>query len=127
MSQLNKKRNITELNSSYVKEHHLLKRKEAKRKRGLIRRLTLFAIVALVFAFVIISTISRQTAAIEEKEQQQKQLEGKLQHLKGKKAQLKDKVHKLNDPDYILEIARRDLFMTEKGETLFNIHGSSSD
>ncbi|MGG1572705.1 FtsB family cell division protein [Fictibacillus sp. NRS-1165] len=126
MVQFNKEK-ITELNTGYVKEHHLQQKIDAKKKRGLYRRLAVFMVVFSFFAFMLISTITSQMATIEEKGKQEKYLKAKLVETKDKKSQLKDEVHKLKDVDYIGEIARRDYFMSKKGETVFKVPGSSSD
>lgn len=124
MVQFNKEK-ITELNTGYVKEHHLQQKIDAKKKRGLYRRLAAFLAVFSFLAFALISTIVSQAATLEQKTKQEKHLKSKLEQTKNKKAQLKAEVHKLKDVDYIGEIARRDYFMSGKGETVFK--GSSAD
>ncbi|MDN4527457.1 FtsB family cell division protein [Fictibacillus fluitans] len=126
MVQFNKE-NITELNTGYVKEHHLQQKIDAKRKRGLYRRLAAFLVIFSVLAFAMLSTITSQMSTLAEKGKQEKQLKSKLAQTKEKKAQLKEEAHKLKDVDYIGEIARRDLFMSKKGEIVFKTQGSSSD
>lgn len=41
--------------------------------------------------------------------------------LQSKQKQLKGEIVKLNDDDYIKKIARRDYFLSEDGEIIFNV------
>ncbi|WP_370314439.1 FtsB family cell division protein [Guptibacillus hwajinpoensis] len=63
---------------------------------------------------------------MEEKNLQQKQAEEELTKLKDQEKYLTEEIEKLNDLDYIGELARRDYFMSKPGETIFKLPSSSN-
>ena len=117
---------VTEVHSEYHQEKQLQDKVKERRKRGLVRRLTAFAVAALAIAILFISVFTSQAATIEEKNLQQKQAEEELTKLKDQEKYLTEEIEKLNDLDYIGELARRDYFMSKPGETIFKLPSSSN-
>jgi cell division protein DivIC len=116
-----RKKNVTQLQSTYItnqdKHEQFIKRK----RRGLYRRLLAFTIIVLIFSYGIISTLISQSAHIEEKLSEKKVLEAKMAELQEEQVVLEEEIVKLNDDNYIAKIARRDYFLSEEGETIFKI------
>ena len=65
--------------------------------------------------------ILKKDAAIENKKAEKEKLEQQLTKLESKEKQLESEIVKLNDDEYIKKIARRDYFLSEDGEIIFNI------
>lgn len=113
------KSNITRIQSQYVEEQKLLQEKLARRKRGIIRRLTAFSIVAAIFISFTVFTINNQKQIMEEQQATKARLEEELKSLQKEEKELLLEIENLHDPEYIADIARRDFYLTNPGETLF--------
>ena len=85
------------------------------------RRLIAFAIVALVFLGVTVSTMLSQASALNEKQEKKEKLTTKLHSLEKEQQLLEEEIIKLNDDEYIAKIARRDYFLSNEGEVIFNL------
>ncbi|WP_270182897.1 FtsB family cell division protein [Alkalihalobacillus sp. CinArs1] len=121
-----RKPKVTEVHSDYHKEKQLQDKVKERRRRGLIRRLIAFAVPALVLTILFISVFTSQAATIKEKQIQQKQAEEELVKLEQQEKYLKEEIKKLNNLDYIGELARRDYSMSKPGETIFKLPSSSN-
>ncbi|TYR78301.1 septum formation initiator family protein [Priestia megaterium] len=115
------KKNVTKLNTDYLHKQEQLQQNTDRKRIGLIRRLTVFGVFAFIVTALMISVLIKQTSAIENKEAEQKKLEQQLTKLEGKQKQLESEIVRLNDDEYIKKIARRDYFLSEDGEIIFNI------
>ncbi|MEK3806587.1 septum formation initiator family protein [Metabacillus sp. SLBN-84] len=118
---LAKERKITQLQSQYVQQQERKDQIMKRRKRGLIRRLTLFGLIAAVTSVIVLSTLISQSSAIEEKAEEKKKLESKLAELEKEEKVLEEEIVKLNDDDYIAKIARRDYFLSDENEIIFSL------
>ncbi|WP_019244499.1 MULTISPECIES: FtsB family cell division protein [Bacillus] len=116
-----KERKVAKIQSTYVEQREKSQMQKAKRKRGLIRRLTVLGICVLVLSVVTISTLLSQSAAIEKKSEEKSKVEKKLASLQKDQKMLEEEIVKLNDDEYIAKIARRDYFLSNKGEVIFNL------
>ncbi|WLD93473.1 septum formation initiator family protein [Alkalihalobacillus sp. AL-G] len=112
---------VTALNENYVKEENLKQQRVVRRKKGLIRRLTAFGVLVVIIFTVMISTITSQSAVIAEKKEERQKAVERLQEVTKEKSQLKEEVNRLQDPEYIGEVARRDHSMSKPGETIFKV------
>ncbi|MFC3882078.1 septum formation initiator family protein [Bacillus songklensis] len=123
-----RKKNVTQLNTEYVSQQQIMQESSNRKRIGLIRRLTAFGVLAVIISVFMISTLISQASTISDKKKEKVQLTEQLAQMKQKEKHLKDEVVKLNDEEYIKKIARRDYFLSEKGEIIFNVKdGSSSD
>ena len=82
------KSNITRIQSQYVEEQKLLQEKLARRKRGIIRRLTAFSIVAAIFISFTVFTINNQKQIMEEQQATKARLEEELKSLQKEEKEL---------------------------------------
>ncbi|MFJ7367693.1 septum formation initiator family protein [Peribacillus frigoritolerans] len=122
-----RKRKVAKIENPYVAQQEKKVQTVEKKKRGLMRRLTLYSVFAAVFLIFAVSTLITQNVALDEKVQQKQELKGKLAKLKKDETLLKEEIVKLNDDDYIAKIARRDYFLSEKGEIIFTLPKGKED
>ncbi|WP_273125244.1 septum formation initiator family protein [Bacillus weihaiensis] len=118
---LERSKKITELQSQYMMEQEKQQQLASRRKKGLFRRLTMFGIIAIIASSVIFTTMFSQSKAINEKIEQQEELEQQLTELQKEEKILREEIVKLNDDEYIAKIARRDYFLSDDNEIIFNI------
>ncbi|MFD2444299.1 septum formation initiator family protein [Bacillus sp. CGMCC 1.16607] len=114
-------RKITKLQTNYALQQESLELTSTKKRKLLYRRLTVFFLMAGLISFFMISTHLSQLTAIEEKEKVKKQLEKQLSGLEKKQQILEEEVIKLNDDEYIAKLARKEYFLSEKDEIIFNL------
>ncbi|MFF2854592.1 septum formation initiator family protein [Peribacillus sp. NPDC058002] len=126
MSSLRKKK-VAKMENPYVAQQEKKVQTVEKKKRGLMRRLTLYSVFAAVFLIFAVSTLITQNVALDEKVNQKEEMKGKLAELKKDETLLKEEIVKLNDDDYIAKIARRDYFLSEKGEIIFTLPKGKED
>ena len=112
---------IAKIQSSYIEQREKKLQQNMKNRIGLKRRLIAFVIVALVFLGVTVSTMLSQTSALNEKQEKKEKLTTKLHSLEKEQQLLEEEIIKLNDDEYIAKIARRDYFLSNEGEVIFNL------
>ncbi|MFC7394741.1 FtsB family cell division protein [Scopulibacillus cellulosilyticus] len=113
---------VTSINTDYVASKEIHEKKMRKRRKGLIRRLTVFVIILAVVVGGMVSVILSQRSQIEQKETQKEQLEKKLKDEKHNEKVYRSKVRLLHNKDYIGELARKDFLLSKKGEIIFPSH-----
>lgn len=118
---VNKTRNISKLQTSYSIQHEESQLNKARRKKGLIRRLTAFFILAAAISYLMISTLVSQNSVLADKTEEKQQLEKDLSALKKEEILLKEEVVKLNDDEYIAKLARKEYFLSEENEIIFTL------
>ena len=116
-----RKKKVAKINTDYSHKQEQIKQNTDRKRIGLIRRLTVFGVLALIIGGLMVSALITQTSAIENKKAEKVKLEQQLTKLQSKQKQLKGEIVKLNDDDYIKKIARRDYFLSEDGEIIFNV------
>lgn len=117
---------VSKIHSDYSKQKQDQQLKQQKRRPGLYRRLSLFFCLALVFGILMGKTLLDQRAILQEKEDRKEVVAQELAKLKKEQQRLEEEIVKLNDDDYIAKIARRDYFMSEEDEIIFNMPDDSS-
>ncbi|UCZ53319.1 septum formation initiator family protein [Bacillus shivajii] len=120
------KQNIRKISSEYVDQQALLHEQKLRRRKGVIRRLTVFSFAMFIIAIFTGVTLYNQHVTLQEQKYEHQQLEKELMAMKQEEAALLEEIDLLHDPEYIAEIARRDFFLTKPGETLFQLPRSSS-
>ncbi len=116
-----KKKKVATIENSYVRQQEIQGMIDHKRKKRLFRRLMAFGTLAAVITFLLVSTFISQTSQLEAKQIEKSKLHASLKDLKGKESSLKEEIVQLNDDDYIAKLARKDYFLSDKGEIIFNI------
>ncbi|RID84477.1 septum formation initiator family protein [Peribacillus asahii] len=122
-----RKINVTKMENEYVAQQEKKAQSMKKKKRGLRRRLTLYGICLFIFFIFAVVTIVSQNAALNEKAQQKEKIDNELATLKKEEKVLKEEIVKLNDDEYIAKIVRRDYFLSEEGEIIFNLPKNNED
>ncbi|WP_285769327.1 septum formation initiator family protein [Peribacillus sp. SI8-4] len=122
-----RKRKVAKIENAYVAQQEKKVQTVVKKRRGLMRRLTLYSVFAALFLILAVTTLITQNAALDEKVQQKKEMQVKLAKLEKDETVLKEEIVKLNDDDYIAKIARRDYFLSDKGEIIFNLPKGKED
>lgn len=115
------KTKVTTLNARTVEKYDLELKIKKKRKKGLWRRLSVFFVLLIGGVFMVVSTLTSQASVIEDKKAEKQEVNQKLAEVKDEKQKLKLEVQKLNDIDYIGEIARKEYFFSRPGETIFKL------
>ncbi|GAK13907.1 septum formation initiator family protein [Geomicrobium sp. JCM 19039] len=121
MSKDRKKVTAIHRDKHYEQEQERLAAREARRRIGLRRRLTMIGIVgAVVLIFASIGLVSQQSM-IDANEKEQQLLDEQYAELQLEQQRLEQEIENYNDIDYIAEVARRDLYLTKPGETIFKV------
>lgn len=118
---LERSRKITELQSQYMQQQERQLQLSKRRKRGLFRRLVMIGLLVIISSVIMVTTIFNQSSAIDEKREELKTLEKQLTGLEKEEKILREEIVKLNDDEYIAKIARRDYFLSDDNEIIFNI------
>lgn len=116
-----KMKSITSLETSYMKQQEVSMKRAAKRKKLLIRRLSVFLILTVVLSYLTISNFISGSSMLEAKKEEKVKLEETLAQLEKKQAMLENELVKLNDDEYIAKLARSEYFLSDEGEIIFNI------
>ena len=114
-------KNVAKIETSYVQQQEYSDHAAAKKKKKLYRRLSVFFVFALFVAYSMVSSILSQASALDEKVAQKKQFDNQLTALKNQQNSLKQEISNLNDDDYIAKLARKEYFLSNKDEIIFNI------
>lgn len=115
------KRNVAKIKTDLTHQHELDEIFAANKRKRLIRRLCFFSVIAFVASYFMISTLISQASSLEEKEEEKSKLKQELSELKKDQSALKEEIVKLNDDEYIAKLARRDYWVSENNEIIFNI------
>ncbi|MBU9722005.1 MULTISPECIES: FtsB family cell division protein [Bacillaceae] len=120
------KKNIRRITSEYMDRQVLLHEQKLRRRKGLMRRLTVFGLLVIILVAFTGITMYNQHSLLEDLNEEKARLESKLEVLQEEEKDLSEEIQLLHDPDYIAEIARRDFFLTKPGETLFQLPRSTT-
>jgi cell division protein DivIC len=115
------KRNVSRIQTTYVEQQEYAEIASSRKRRLVLRRLSVFLVFASLLTYLMISDHISQTTKLEAKLAQKKKLNHQLADLKKQESILKEDIVKLNDDDYIGKLARKEYFFSEKGEVIFNI------
>lgn len=118
---VNSRKNVTSIENQYTAEQNYSEQRKARHKKRLIRRLSFFIVFAVVVSGLLVSSMVTRANVLEEKKAEKIQLEEQIVSLKSDEKKLKNEIEKLNDDEYIAKLARRDYFLSDDGEIIFNI------
>ncbi|WP_203364417.1 septum formation initiator family protein [Bacillus sp. REN10] len=120
MSGLNKQKVIA-LKNAFVSNWTRRELFVARHKKKLYRRLAAFSVLALIIIGGLGSTLMSQFTHLEEKQKQKEEAQATLAELKKQQKQYEEELERLNDDEYIAELARKNYFLSDEGEIIFNI------
>lgn len=122
-----RKRNITKIPSQYVEHQEMAVIQNARKRTLLMRRLTVFIVIVGLAAYLIVSTLLRQSATLEAMKAEKQKADQELVALKKDETILKEEIIKLNDEEYIAKLARKDFFLSNSNEIIFNLPEEKKD
>ena len=122
-----RKKNISKIENQYVQQREKAGIAESRKRKLLFRRLAVFALFASVISYLMISTYVSQSSALEKKLEEKEQQEQKLASLQKQQEILDEEIVKLNDDEYIAKLARKEYFLSEKNEIIFNLPKEKKD
>ncbi|XJZ27387.1 septum formation initiator family protein [Bacillota bacterium Lsc_1132] len=114
-------RKVAKIDSPFVHQKEAAGIAAARKRKMLLRRLSLFFTFAIFISYFMISSILSQASVLDAKKAQKKQLDKELSRLKQQQVILKESIVKLNDDDYIAKLARKNFFMSNQNEIIFHI------
>ncbi|MEH7380100.1 septum formation initiator family protein [Bacillus sp. JJ1533] len=120
-----RKKNVTQLQSTYMEKYKEQEQALQVKRKGLIRRLIAFFVLVAIISYGLISMVVSQHKTMNEKAAQKEQLQEQLTTLKDKQVLLEEEVVKLNSDEYIEKIIRRDYFLSKEGEIIFKVGDGS--
>lgn len=93
-----------------------------RRKQKLKRRLIAFGILFVTISSGMMYKQALLDSTLEMKINEKERLFEELQALKQEGTELEEEIDRLQDPDYIAKIARRDYFLSKEGEIIFQLN-----
>lgn len=122
-----RKKKVAKIESDYVLQREQQRHTNVKKRRGLIRRLTFYGLCAAIISVLAAITLISQAEALEKGTTEMEQVENKLVQLKKAENLLKEEIMRLEDDEYIAKLARKEYFLSEKGEIIFNLPEKEDD
>jgi cell division protein DivIC len=114
-------RNVSKIQTTYVAQQEYAEIASSRKKKQVIRRLSVFFVFASLLSYLMISSFLSQTTKLEAKIAQKKQVDNQLADLKKERNSLKQEIINLNDDDYIAKFARKEFFFSKENEVIFTI------
>lgn len=114
-----RRRALQEATLKYMQKKQVYEKIKRRRRRGLYRRLIAYSIITVILSVSFISVLFSQYELLSEKKLEKEQLEKQLEMVKEEEQNLREEIKKLNDYEYIGELARRDYFFSDEGEIIF--------
>jgi len=112
---------VTKLRSSYVLEQEKKEKRALRRRRITVARFVLLSVILIAISSALVNALISQSADIEAKIEEKKRLEKRIEELEKQQKQLEEEIKKLNDDDYIAELARKHYFLSKDGEIIFTV------
>ncbi len=114
-------REVTSIRNDYVRSVERQEQRQKAHKVRLFRRLSFFGLIVVLASIWIGSTLHAQSQTLSEKEQLHKEALVTLQEVEQEQENLKEQIVLLNDDDYLAKLARKEYFLSEKGEIIFTV------
>ncbi|WP_238984702.1 FtsB family cell division protein [Kurthia massiliensis] len=121
MARSNPRNNTTQLHPEFNQQQKK-KQNFQKRQRKILRNrlFVLFGGFFLIIGFLAF-TYHEQQQKLAEKEQERIEMNEKLEAKKEENQDLQTQIKRLNDDEYIAQLAREKLFFSKKGEVIFSL------
>ncbi len=115
------KNRVPILNQSYLNYQEQQSIYAKRKKKMLIRRLTVFFVFVAIILFVFIQALVTQSQTLTEKETKLKEVQAQYKELKENQKILKEEITKLQDDEYIGKYARQEYYLSDDGEIIFSV------
>lgn len=112
---------VASIRNDYVRSVERNEKRQMAHKVRLFRRLAVFGLVVMLATIWIGSTIYAQSQTMTEKEQLREEAQFALKEAEKEQIQLKEQIILLNDDEYIAKLAKKEFFVSEKGEIIFTL------
>ena len=112
-------RPVTQIRSEYVASRAVYEKVQRKRKKGLIRRLSVFAILLGLVVFSMVHVLNTQSNHLDKMEAKKEHLQKQLTTTKKEQQELKQQIKLLNNDEYLGKLARKNFYMSKDGEIIF--------
>ena len=109
---------LNETYKSHQEQHSIYIK---RRKKLLIRRLTLFFVFVAIVSYTLIKTLYTQASVLNEKQDQLKEVQAEYNQIKENQEILKENITKLQDDEYVGKYARQEYYLSDEGEIIFSI------
>ena len=116
-----RKKQVARIDNPYVQQQEKHVQSAGRKTRVLVRRLTLYAVITAVVLILAVSTLFSQADALNKKNEEKQEAEKKLAGLQKEETLLLEELVKLEDDEYIAKLARKEYFLSEKGEIIFTL------
>lgn len=127
MSEQKQRNSVSRIHQDFVKQEELREKRQHNRKVTMYRRIAIMTTVFILIVGSLVFSIVKKEESLQQKQTEKIVLQKELKQEKEKKEELKTQLVKLDDDDYIAKIVRKDLFLSKKGEKIFNIPNPSAD
>ena len=118
---MNEKKSVTRLDSTYMDQYDAHVERQGRKKKRLLRRLALFALITLIVTSSLAIYHVQQRMVYAEKKEEYEQLQEEMDTLQGSEENLREEIELLNEEEYVLEIARSNYFFSKEGEIIFKL------
>ncbi len=115
---------LNETYKSHQEQHSIYIK---RRKKLLIRRLTLFFVFVAIVSYTLIKTLYTQASVLNEKQDQLKEVQAEYNQIKENQEILKENITKLQDDEYVGKYARQEYYLSGEGEIIFSIPDKEVD
>lgn len=115
---------LNETYKSHQEQHSIYIK---RRKKLLIRRLTLFFVFVAIVSYTLIKTLYTQASVLNEKQDQLKEVQAEYNQIKENQEILKENITKLQDAEYVGKYARQEYYLSDEGEIIFSIPDNEVD
>ena len=116
-----RKKNVTKIENTYVAQQETESSKGKKEKAWTKTSINIIYSLYSSFSIIAVATLISQNSTLHEKNAQIEKAESKLAQMKIDEKSLKAEIVKLNDDEYLAKLVRRDYFLSEEGEIIFNL------
>ncbi len=120
MRGLNKEK-VSSLKNAFILSQEKKSIFKMQHKRKLMRRLAAFGVVGLIILGTMLSAVISQSASLEASEEKLVKAEQQLTKLEQQQKLSEEELERLKDDEYIADLARKDYFLSEEGEIIFNL------
>ena len=115
-----KNRKVTKIQSQYMEQHEKKRLSAARRKKLLVRRLTVFFIFAGIISSAMISTLISQSRTMQEMKEEQARVEEQLAEMIKEEQSLQEEIVKLNDDEYLPSLRGRNCLFQGRRNDLYH-------
>ncbi|GEN55334.1 FtsB family cell division protein [Halobacillus faecis] len=112
---------VARLDSTYMKRYDAYMDRHQRKKKRLVRRLVMFALLVSIVAGSMVFYSMKQQSLYADKQEKYEQLQQEMTALKKEEKGLEQEIELLKDEEYVLQIARTNYFFSKEGEIIFKM------